>query len=62
MSKVYANGKSALEYNKEYEAKHYVQFNLKIRKDEKKILKKLESVPSKNGYIVGLIRKDVENG
>lgn len=43
---------------KTYNIKH---LTLYIRKDDPEVLEKLESVPSKNSYIIGLIRKDIEN-
>ena len=37
---------------KKYDKKTYLRLSLLIRKDDKEVIKKLESVPSKNGYIV----------
>lgn len=44
-------------YNKE----NYKFFRLKIKNTDTQVLNKLNSVPSKNGYVLELIRKDIEN-
>lgn len=49
---------------RKYDAKTYKKFSVTLMvryddKDFKKICKKIESVPSKNSYIMGLIRKDI---
>lgn len=45
--------------NKKYDLKTYKQITLKIRKDSD-VLKWLEKQNNKNGYIIELIRKDIE--
>lgn len=45
--------------NKKYDLKTYKQITLKIRKDSD-VLKWLEKQNNKNGYIIELIRKDME--
>ena len=49
---------------KEYVAKHtkdnYRHYNIYISNKEKNVIKKLESVDSMTGYIVGLIKKDIK--
>lgn len=43
-----------------YDATHTTQLNLKLNlKTDEDILRKLASVPSKQGYIKYLIRKDI---
>lgn len=44
-----------------YDKKTYFRLSLLIRKDDKEIINKLESVPSKNGYIINLIKEDIAN-
>ena len=44
-----------------YDKKTYLRLSLLIRKDDKEIINKLESVPSKNGYIINLIKEDIAN-
>lgn len=51
--------KSQLKATKKYEKKTYKQILLKIRKDSN-IIEWLEKQPSKNGYILELIKKDME--
>ena len=48
-------------YINEYQKQHYKGFSLRIRLDKKEVLEKLESVPSKNAYIISLIEQDIEN-
>lgn len=45
--------------NKKYDMKTYKQITLKIRKDSD-VLKWLEKQNNKNGYIIELIKKDME--
>jgi hypothetical protein len=48
------------EYDKTYDEQNTVQFKMKLnRKTDKDILKKLETVKSKQGYIKSLIRADI---
>ena len=44
-----------------YDKKTYLRLSLLIRKDDKEIINRLESVPSKNGYIINLIKEDIAN-
>lgn len=44
-----------------YDKKTYLRLSLLIRKDDEEIIKQLESVPSKNGYIINLIKEDIAN-
>lgn len=44
-----------------YDKKTYLRLSLLIRKDDTEIINKLESVPSKNGYIINLIKEDIAN-
>ncbi len=46
-------------YIASYNKKSYLPVLLRIPKKEKDLIKKLESAPSKNGYILGLIKDDV---
>jgi len=49
------------EYDKTYDEQNTVQFKMKLNKNtDKDILKKLDSVPSKQGYIKELIRADIK--
>jgi len=54
------NSEAKIRNNNNYTRKTYVSCNFRVRKDDKEVLKKLESVPSKNGYIIDLIRKDIK--
>lgn len=45
---------------KKYDAKHTRQLHLKLnRRTDRDVLEKLDSVPSKQGYIKALIRADL---
>ena len=46
-------------YIASYNKKSYLPVLLRIPKKEKDLITKLESVPSKNGYILGLIKDNV---
>ena len=48
------------ESNKEYKRLTYERLTIRIRKDDTEVLQKLESVKSKNNYILELIRKDIK--
>ena len=50
-----------IKYSNDYNKHAYINLSLRIRKDNTKILEKLESVPSKNAYIISLIEQDIEN-
>lgn len=46
-----------------YQRKTYCRIVLRIRYDDKEVLEKLKSVPSKKDYIVSLIKDDIaKNG
>ena len=46
-----------------YQIKTYSRIVLRIRYDDKEVLEKLKSVPSKKDYIVSLIKDDIaKNG
>lgn len=47
-------------YIADYAKSHYKRIELRIRFDELEVIKKLESVPSKNAYIVELIKNDIK--
>lgn len=55
-----AASKAQIRASAKYAQKTYRQVLLKIRNDNIKVIKKLESVKSKNSYIIGLIEKDIE--
>lgn len=46
-------------YQKEYAKKNYNHYHLKINKNEKAVIKKLEAQTNKNQYIISLIKKDL---
>lgn len=49
-------------YNEKYKKENNVNYSLHANKNTcMDIIEKLESVPSKQGYIFDLIRKDIEN-
>ena len=50
----------ANELNRKYKKETYEKLTIRVRKDDKEILEKLESVESKNAYILDLIRKDIK--
>lgn len=54
------NSEAKIRNNNVYAKKTYLRFMMNVRKDDKDVIKKLESVPSKNGYIIDLIRKDIK--
>ena len=51
---------NANEYRKQFNKDNYKNVAIRIRKEETAVLNKLESVPSKNAYIIGLIKKDIK--
>lgn len=57
--KRYANGYTSKEIY-EYNKTKYAEIHLRIPKDDYEVMKKLESVSSKNKYILELIRQDIE--
>ncbi|MBQ1827422.1 MAG: hypothetical protein II126_05560 [Erysipelotrichaceae bacterium] len=48
-----------LEYIKDYNKNNYRNVAIRIRKDNTAVLQKLDSVPSKNSYIISLIEEDI---
>lgn len=46
--------------NNEYKKRTYERLTIRIRKDDEEVLEKLDSVESKNNYIVELIRADIK--
>ena len=46
--------------NNDYKKETYERLTIRIRKDDTEILEKLESVESKNKYILDLIREDIK--
>lgn len=53
--------KNKIDYSNNYNKQAYTNLSIRIRKENIDVLKQLESVPSKNAYIVYLIEKDIEN-
>lgn len=53
--------KNKIDYSNNYNKQVYTNLSIRIRKDNIEVLKQLESVPSKNAYIVYLIEKDIED-
>lgn len=53
--------KNKIDYSNNYNKHAYTNLSIRIRKDNTEVLKQLESVPSKNAYIVYLIEKDIED-
>ena len=49
-----------LDYIKDFTKKNYKHYHIAINVKDKDIIDKLESVDSKNGYIINLIRKDIK--
>lgn len=52
--------KNRNKYWTDYRKMNYKTYMLKIRNDKKDVIKKLEKVKSKNGYIIELIEKDIK--
>lgn len=53
--------KNKLNYISEYDKNNYYYTSLKIRYEYEDVIEKLKSVPSKNAYIIELIKKDIES-
>lgn len=47
-------------YINEYNHANYIQVNIRVKNDDDVIIDKLNSVKSKNAYILDLIRKDIK--
>ena len=55
--------KAQIKAQAKYDAENTRQVHLKLnRRTDEDVLKKLDSVPSMQGYIKGLIRADIERG
>lgn len=54
------NRKNVQNWNNKYKAETYKRIALLVRKDDTEVIEKLESVESKNAYIIDLIRKDIK--
>lgn len=48
------------EYIAKFNRENYRHYHIKVNLKDKDVIEKLESVPSKNGYIVELIREDIK--
>lgn len=46
------------EYIKEYQKENYKMYAFRVKKDDKSLIKKIESIKNKNDYFVSLIKKD----
>lgn len=46
-----------IEYQNDYNKDHYKRYDLMVSIKEKDVIKKLDSVASKNRYIIDLIKK-----
>ena len=52
--------KRATETKKRWNARTYERMQLYWRKDDGDVCRMMASVPSRNGYVLSLIRKDIE--
>ena len=52
--------KDLKEYKYKFDRENYRHIHLKISNKEKKVIKHLEKQQNKNGYLIELIRKDME--
>lgn len=50
-----------LDYIKEYNKKYYRNYAIRVRKDNRDIIEKLDRQENKTEYILNLIRKDIES-
>lgn len=53
--------RNKINYSNDYNKQAYTNLSIRIKKDDIEVLKQLESVPSKNSYIIDLIRSDIAN-
>ena len=51
-----------LEYIKEFNKRTYKHYHLQINRVEKEVIEHLDKQPSKNGYIIKLIKNDMKKG
>ena len=51
--------KGKYEYTNSFNKENYKMYPFRVRKDDKELIMKLESVPNRNQYISSLIRKDL---
>lgn len=49
-------------YNEAYKAKTYRRYLIRVRLDDTEVIEKLNSIENVQGYIVNLIRADIEKG
>ena len=52
--------KDLTEYKAKFDRENYRHYHLKISNKQKEVIKHLEKQENKNGYIIELIRKDME--
>lgn len=48
------------QYIAKFNKENYKHYHIKVNLKEKDVIDKLDSQPSKNGYIVNLIKKDIK--
>ena len=48
-----------LEYIKQFNKENYKHYHLKVNLKDRDVIKRLDEVKNKNGYILELIRKDI---
>jgi len=48
-----------MEYINEFKRKNYRSYRFEVRKDNKRVIDKLDSTPNKTAYIIGLIEDDI---
>lgn len=49
------------EYIKQFNKDNYKHYHIQVNLKDKEVIDKLNSVDSKNGYIIDLIKKDIKN-
>ena len=49
-----------LKYIKAFDKETYKKYYFRVRKDNKKVIEYLNSIPNKNGYILHLIEEDMK--
>lgn len=50
-----------LEYISKFNKENYKHYHIKVNLKDKEVIDKLNSVDSKNGYIIDLIKKDIKS-
>ena len=48
-----------IKYQNEFNRKTYKAYSIRVRRDRNDIIEKLDSVPSVNAYVIGLVEKDM---